>query len=73
MKIHIWLEAFAATKCNKIFSDHQPRQNGTIDQGVRGVLCLHQGVKMEAEGASETLSHSFILTRLVAREDFIEL
>jgi hypothetical protein len=30
----IWIEVFAATKCNKIFSGYQPRQNGNI------VLCF---------------------------------
>lgn len=26
----IWLEAFVAAKCSKIFSGHKPRQNGTL-------------------------------------------
>jgi hypothetical protein len=32
---------------------------------------MHQSLMMEAERASETLDCSSVLTRLVAREDFI--
>jgi hypothetical protein len=36
---NIWLEAFVATKCNKIFSCAQPHQNGATVQHFRGPLC----------------------------------
>jgi hypothetical protein len=44
--IKVWLEAFAATKCDKIFSGDQPRQNGTIFERFRGPLCLHHQGEM---------------------------
>lgn len=41
----IRLEAFAATKCNKMFSGDKPRQNGILVQRFRDILCLrNQGM-----------------------------
>jgi hypothetical protein len=49
----LWLEAFAATKCNKIFSGDQPRQNWTTVQRFRGPVCLHhQGMMRWLESES---------------------
>jgi hypothetical protein len=56
-KTSLWLEAFAASKCNKIFSGDKPR---------------HHSLMMEAERASEKLEYCSILTRLFSLEDFIE-
>jgi hypothetical protein len=60
---------------HKIFSGYEPRQNGTILQRFRGPVCLYpQGIMpsfAEDGGRGLLKRYSFILTRLVAGENFI--